>query len=66
MDPVFWHRALYGAYVSLMNAFFWIPKEEQAVPPEAIDKVGALVGDSRGWWSAFVFGWLVDTKHVCM
>lgn len=36
---MFWHRALYGAYVSIMNALFWIPKEEQAVPPEAVDKV---------------------------
>lgn len=38
VDPVFWHRALYAAYISLMNAFFWIPKEEEAVPPALIDQ----------------------------
>lgn len=42
MDPVFWHRALYGAYLSLMNAFFWVPEEERAIPPSAIDKVRAI------------------------
>jgi len=32
VDPVFWHRALYGLYVSLINSLFWIPKETIEYP----------------------------------
>ena len=39
VDPVFWHRALYAAYISLMGAFFWIPKEEEKYSIETIEAV---------------------------
>lgn len=38
VDPVFWHRALYATYISLMNGFFWIPEEERRFPTADIEK----------------------------
>jgi hypothetical protein len=43
VDPVFWHRALYAAYLALMNSFFWIAKEEELFPKEEIEKVCVCV-----------------------
>ncbi|EWM20489.1 hypothetical protein Naga_100382g4 [Nannochloropsis gaditana] len=42
VDPVFWHRALYATYISLMAAFFWIPKEEEKYSVEQIEEVPIL------------------------
>jgi omega-hydroxy-beta-dihydromenaquinone-9 sulfotransferase len=39
VDPVFWHRALYATYISLMNSFFWIPKEQSKYPDERVQAV---------------------------
>ncbi|GAB5037408.1 sulfotransferase family protein [Nannochloropsis oceanica] len=39
IDPVFYHRALYATYISLMGTFFWIPKEEEKYPVEVIERV---------------------------
>lgn len=38
-----------------MNALFWIPKEEQAVPPEAVDKVSDDVLLWLGCWCACMY-----------
>lgn len=38
VDPVFWHRAMYATYISMMNMCFWIPAEEEAFPTEMIEK----------------------------
>jgi len=36
VDPVFWHRALYATYMSVLNSLFWIPKEKKNFPDSEV------------------------------
>jgi hypothetical protein len=38
VDPVFYHRAVYATYLSIVNSLFWDPYEEKRFPRADIEK----------------------------